>query len=195
MSSLMPHNGTSHQERWGEVRQQRKQREEQQRQEQARMNQQQRSESSVGVDSIEALFAKGDQAILGWSAKSADYSQFRVEDHHTDADAVQIVLSALNQMRQERDNAIALISFLTAERKTLRSHITNLHRPDPAPQRLYAKVGLHEACPDFVLRAARTAYRKALHPDGQPERHRADAQRRFIEAEGVFEEIKRLRGR
>lgn len=192
----MPHDRTSsYQERWDEVRRQRNQRERQQRQERARMDQQQRGESSVGAESIEALFVKGDQAILSWSAKSADYSQFQVEDHHTDADAVQIVLSALNQMKQERDNAIALISFLTAERKTLRSHITNLHRPNPTPQRLYAKVGLHEGCPDFVWRAAQTAYRKALHPDGQPERHRADAQRRFTEAEAVFEEIRRLRNR
>jgi hypothetical protein len=192
----MPHDRASpYQERWDEVRRQRNQRERQQRQERARIDPQQHGESSVGAQSMEALFVKGDQAIRDWLSKSADYSQFRVEDHHTDADAVQIVLSALNQMQQERDNAIALISFLTAERKTLRSHITNLHRPDPTPQRLYAKVGLHEACPDFVLQAARTAYRKALHPDGQPERHRADAQRRFIEAEGVFEEIRRLRGR
>jgi hypothetical protein len=158
------------------------------------MDQQQRSESSVGAESIEALFVKGDQAILGWSAKAANYSQFRVEDHHTNTDAVQILLSALNQMKQERDNAIALISFLTAERKTLRSHITSLHRPDSAPRRLFAMVGLHEGCPDFVLRAARAAYRKALHPDGQAEQHRAEAERRFKEAEEIFHEIWRSRG-
>lgn len=190
----MSHDRTSpYQERWEKVRRQRNQRERQQRQERARMDQQQRSESSIGAGSVEALFTKGDQAILEWSAKSADYSQFRVEDHHTDADAAQILLSALNQMKQERDNAIALISFLTAERKTLRSRIASLHRPNTPAHRLYAKVGLHEGCPDFVLQAARTAYRKALHPDRQSERHRADAQRRFIEAERVFEEIQRLR--
>jgi hypothetical protein len=192
----MPHDRTSpYQERWNEVRRQRNQRERHQRHERARMDQQQRSEPSFGVENIEALFKKGDQAILDWSSKTADYSRFRVEDHHTDADAVQIVLAALNQMKQERDTAIALVSLLTSGRNVLRSHIANLHRPDPTPQRLYAKVGLHEGCPDFVLRAARTAYRKALHPDRQPERHRADAQRRFIEAEGMFEEIRRLRGR
>lgn len=183
-----------YQERWDQVRHQRYQREKQQREERAGEHQQKRCDTH-SADDIRALFARGDQAILGWSAKTVDYSQFRVEDHHTDADAVQIVLSALNQMKQERDNAIALVSFLTAERNTLRSHIATFHHPDTPARRLYAKVGLHEGCPDFVLRAARTAYRKALHPDGQPERHRADAQRRFIEAEGVFEEIKRLRGR
>ncbi|GEO16050.1 hypothetical protein MAE02_37460 [Microvirga aerophila] len=98
-------------------------------------------------------------------------------------------------MKQERDNAIALISFLVSERKILRSHIANLNRPDTPAQRLYARVGLHEGCPDFIVGAARTAYRKALHPDRKPERHRVEAERRFKEAEGAFEEIKRLRSR
>lgn len=159
------------------------------------MDEQQRSESSVGADNIEALLVKGDQAILGWSAKSADYSRFRVEDHHTDADAVQIVLAALNCMREERDRAITLVQLLVSERKALRSHIATFHRSDTPTHRLYSMVGLREDCPDFVLQAARTAYRKALHPDGQPEQNRAEAQRRFVEAEGVFEEIKRLRSR
>ncbi|QRM27888.1 hypothetical protein [Microvirga sp. VF16] len=192
----MPHDRTSpYQERWDEVRRQRNQRERQQRQERARMDQQQRSESSVGADNIEALFAKGDQAILDWSATAADYSRFRVEDHHTDADAVQIVLLALNCMKDERDRAISLIQLLVSERKALRSHIATFHRLDTPAHRLYARVGLHEGCPNFVLQAARMAYRRALHPDGQPEQYRADAQRRFVEAEGVFEEIKRLRSR
>jgi hypothetical protein len=90
---------------------------------------------------------------------------------------------------------IAPFSFLTAEQKTPRAHIATFHHPDTPARRLYAKVGLHEGCPNFVLQAARTAYRKALHPDGQPERHRADARRRIIEAKGVFDEIRRLRGR
>lgn len=185
-----------YQECWDRVRRQRFEREERQRQERAREHQHQQRSDNSSLDDLAALFAKGDHAILDWSAKAADYSQFRVEDHHTDADAVQIVWSALDQMKQERDAAIALISLLTSERKTLRSHLANLQKcPDAAIQRLFAKVGLHEDCPDFVLRAARMVYRKALHPDGQPERHRADAQRWFVEAEGVFEEIKRLRSR
>jgi hypothetical protein len=184
-----------YQERWDRVRHQRYQREKQQRYEQEQKRQENCSTEGVGAESIEALFKKGDQAILDWSSKTADYSRFRVEDHHTDADAVQIVLSALNQMKEERDKAIALISLLTGERNALRSHMASLHRSNTPAHQVYAKVGLHEGCPDFVLQAARTAYRKALHPDGQPERHRAVAQRRFIEAEAVFEEIRRLRGR
>lgn len=188
--------GTSpYQERWDRVRRQRHQREKQSRGEGERKHQEKCSREGVGMESLEALFKKGNQAILDWSSKTADYSRFRVEDHHTDADAVQIVLSALSQMREERDKAIALISLLTGERNALRSHMASLHRSNTPAHQSYAKVGLHEGCPDFVLQAARTAYRKALHPDGQPERHRADAQRRFIEAEGVFEEIRRLRGR
>lgn len=191
----MPHNGTSpYQERWNRVRRQRYEREERQRQERAWEHQQQRSDNSR-VDDIAALFAKGDQAILDWSAKTADYTGFRAEDWHTDADAVQIVLAALNCMREERDRAISLIQLLVSERKALRLTIANLQRPDTLTQRLYAKVGLHEGCPGFVLQTTRTAYRKALHPDGQPERHRAEAERRFKEAEAVFEEIMRLRSR
>jgi len=189
----MPHDGTSpYQERWDRVRRQRKQRQEQQRDEQARK--QQCSAAGARPESIEALFSIGDQAIRDWSAKTADYSHFRVDEHHTDADAVQIVLAALNQMKQERDNAIALISLLTSERTKLRSHIKNLNLPETPTQRLYRMVGLHEGCPDFLLQAARTAYRKALHPDGQPEWHRAEAERRFKQAEEVFAAIKRLRG-
>jgi hypothetical protein len=182
-----------YQERWGRVHRQRHQRERQNREERERRYQERRSREGVGTESLEALFAKGDQVILEWSAKTSDYNGFRVEDHHTDADAVQIVLAALNQMKQERDNAIALISFLGSERKTLRSHIANLPRLETPTHRLYEKVGLHERCPDFVLRAARTAYRRALHPDGHPEQNRMEAERRFKQAEEVFEQIERLR--
>jgi hypothetical protein len=154
----MPHNGTfPYLERWDRVRRQRFERERQQRQETGK-DQQQRSESSVGAGNIEALFAKGDQAILGWSATAADYSRFRGEDHHTDADAVQIVLAALNCMKEERDRAISLIHLLVSERKALRSHIATFHRPVTPAHRLYARVGLREDCPEFVLQAARIAY-------------------------------------
>lgn len=122
--------------------------------------------------------------------------RFRVEDHRKDADAVEIVWSALSQMKQERDNAIALIGFLISERKALRSHVANLQKcPDTATQRLYARVGLHEDCPEFVVRAAQKAFRANFHPDGRPQNQRADAERRFKEAEPVFEKIMRLRTR
>jgi hypothetical protein len=58
---------------------------------------------------------------------------------------------------------------------------------------LYRRVGLDEACPDFVLKAVRTAYRRTLHPDTRPDHEKAEAERRFKEAETVFDEIARLR--
>jgi DnaJ-class molecular chaperone len=45
-----------------------------------------------------------------------------------------------------------------------------------------------------VIKAVRTAYRKTFHPDTRPEQQRAGAERRFKEAEAVFEEIYWARG-
>jgi hypothetical protein len=58
----------------------------------------------------------------------------------------------------------------------------------------FREVGLDQSCPDFVIKAARTAYRKALHPDAQPERHRSEAERRFMETEAIFAELYWHRG-
>ena len=59
---------------------------------------------------------------------------------------------------------------------------------------LLRSVGLDESCPDFVIKAVRTAYRKTFHPDTRPEYQKAQAERRFKEAEAVFEEIYWIRG-
>jgi hypothetical protein len=58
---------------------------------------------------------------------------------------------------------------------------------------IYRRVGLDEHCPDFVLRAVRTAYRKELHPDARPPEEKAVAERRFKEAEAVFGQLFALR--
>lgn len=60
---------------------------------------------------------------------------------------------------------------------------------------LFRRVGLDEVAPDFVIRAVHKAYRKALHPDGKPQQHRVEADRRFREMEHVFSELLRLRER
>jgi hypothetical protein len=59
---------------------------------------------------------------------------------------------------------------------------------------IFRRVGLDEGCPDFVLKAVRTAYRKQLHPDARPAHEKAEAERRFKEAEAVFDTIDVLRG-
>jgi hypothetical protein len=58
---------------------------------------------------------------------------------------------------------------------------------------LFRRVGLDEGCPDFVLKAARTAYRRQLHPDTRPAHEKAEAERRFKEAEIVFDSLFKLR--
>jgi hypothetical protein len=59
--------------------------------------------------------------------------------------------------------------------------------------KLFRRVGLNKDCPDFVIRAVRTAYRKALHPDGLPAAHKQEAHRRFIDTEKTFEKLFELR--
>jgi hypothetical protein len=76
------------------------------------------------------------------------------------------------------------------------------HRPPPPPppppeskaNPLYRRVGLDENCPKFVAEAVRKAYRRHLHPDSRPAAQKAEAERRFKEAEAAFSEIWHLRG-
>jgi hypothetical protein len=58
---------------------------------------------------------------------------------------------------------------------------------------IFRRVGLDEGCPDFIVKAARTAYRKALHPDARPAPEKAEAESRFKEAESLFDAIYALR--
>lgn len=62
--------------------------------------------------------------------------------------------------------------------------------PEQARRRtLYGRLGLAPSCPDFVLKAARTAYRRTLHPDAWPERHKPEAERLFKTVESAFQTI------
>lgn len=64
-----------------------------------------------------------------------------------------------------------------------------ISREQAERQALYAKLGLAPTCPDFVLKAARTAYRRTLHPDAWPERHKPEAERLFKTVERAFTAI------
>jgi predicted nucleic acid-binding Zn-ribbon protein len=59
--------------------------------------------------------------------------------------------------------------------------------------REFRKVGLHEDCPDFVLKAVRQIYRKELHPDPKPIHLKSEAEKRFKDAEAVFDRLYALR--
>ncbi len=182
-------------------RDQRRERREQRHQEEPRRSHQQQTGSAKArKNGTDSLFRDGDQAILQWTRAATSYEEFRVEEHHTEADAIQILLGAMTALRQERDRAIDLVNLLAQERRELRLHmlaqssVAQQTRPVYEPNPLYRKVGLDEKCPLFILHAAKRAYRKKLHPDAHPPERKAEAERRFKEAEAVFEEIERQRG-
>lgn len=58
----------------------------------------------------------------------------------------------------------------------------------------HVEVGLHQSAPDFLVRAARTAFRKAYHPDTKPENEKATAETTFKRSEAAFERLFRARG-
>jgi hypothetical protein len=58
----------------------------------------------------------------------------------------------------------------------------------------HAAVGLHQSAPDFLLNAARTAFRKAHHPDTKPVNQKAGAEAAFKRNEAAFERLFRMRG-
>lgn len=58
----------------------------------------------------------------------------------------------------------------------------------------FRRVGLDPSAPRFVIEAVRKAYRRTLHPDVHPHGRKAEAERRFKDAEAAFAEIWQLRG-
>ncbi|MGH1572561.1 hypothetical protein ACRAWG_20145 [Methylobacterium sp. P31] len=58
---------------------------------------------------------------------------------------------------------------------------------------VYRRVGLSPSAPDWLVEAARRAYRRRLHPDVHPPHHRPQAHDRYIRAEEAFERIRQLR--
>jgi hypothetical protein len=58
----------------------------------------------------------------------------------------------------------------------------------------HAAVGLHQSAPDFLLNAARTAFRKAYHPDTKPLNEKAGSEAAFKQHEAAFDRIFRMRG-
>jgi hypothetical protein len=62
---------------------------------------------------------------------------------------------------------------------------------------LYAQVGLHPSCPEFVLRAVQRTFRKEYHPDAlsdRPVEEQLAAQERFKMYEQLFDSIDKIRG-
>jgi hypothetical protein len=59
---------------------------------------------------------------------------------------------------------------------------------------VYRRVGLDQDCPRWVAEIVRREFRRRLHPDGKGPTQKAEAERRFKQAEEVFSEIWQLRG-
>ncbi|WP_437871739.1 J domain-containing protein [Methylorubrum extorquens] len=79
------------------------------------------------------------------------------------------------------------------ERQLARAGDVATSRPGPVPDPLYHSLGLHPGSPDWLVIAARRAFRVRLHPDRHP-RHRQQAHERFTLAEARFTEIYARRG-
>lgn len=58
----------------------------------------------------------------------------------------------------------------------------------------HAAVGLHQSAPDFLVKAARTAYRKAYHPDTKSAGEKAATEVAFKRNEAAFRRVFRKRG-
>ncbi|MBM0204435.1 hypothetical protein JNW90_16055 [Micromonospora sp. STR1s_5] len=62
-------------------------------------------------------------------------------------------------------------------------------------QALFRRVGLHPDAPEWVVASVQRAYRAKLHPDRHPPRLKEAAERRFKEAEAIFDRIEQERAR
>ena len=105
-------------------------------------------------------------------------------------------------LRQAAEHRLSLERELQKATKALREAENDLrkerqrNKPDATPgtpNTIFRRVGLDSSAPRFAIEAARKAYRKSLHPDLQPLARKAEAERRFKEAEAAFDEIWRLR--
>ena len=101
------------------------------------------------------------------------------------------------------DHLTAALVSARDEVATLRDENQRLHRDlrqaeaaAPSPrQAIFRRVGLDEDAPEWVVAAVQRAYRAKLHPDRYPPRLKEAAERRFKEAEMVFDQIGRERAR
>jgi hypothetical protein len=127
----------------------------------------------------------------------------RVEPHfdepRTEEQSPSDRLLLLNQIEQLETD----LNDLRREASVLRSNNERLERDlrnakaaqtNTRPNPIFHRVGLDEGAPEWLVVAVRRAYRKRLHPDAHPEGRKMEAERRFKEAEQVFDEIWKLKG-
>lgn len=130
------------------------------------------------------------------------YSSFRVDEleavvtkNWNDAPSLQKVAEELNHRHTGRalrllrkvEQRISELSQGGKKRGAARAEPTEL-------EALFASVGLHPSAPDFLLDAARRAYRKHYHPDmhsSAPDDQKKEAEEIFKEMENIFDDIER----
>jgi hypothetical protein len=134
--------------------------------------------------------------------QAAPVASSRVEPHFEPWTAEQkssehsILLRKIEELEHDlkearREASVLRLAKERLERDLQRARATQAgNRSNP----LFRRVGLDENAPEWVAVAVRKAYRKRLHPDVHPASRKADAERRFIEAETVFTEIWRVKG-
>ena len=105
---------------------------------------------------------------------------------------------ARRQLEVDRNRHAVMLAEREAYIRTLKADLTAAQvsarrtvERDGDP--VYRRVGLSPSAPDWLVQAARTAYRRRLHPDVHPPHHRPQAHDRYIRAEEAFERIGRLR--
>lgn len=91
-----------------------------------------------------------------------------------------------------------MVAEAEAEVERLNTEIERLRASRSIPEAdskaaLFRRVGLCENAPEWLVTAARRAYRSALHPDRHPAHRKQEADRRFKLAEATFEAIEALR--
>jgi hypothetical protein len=126
------------------------------------------------------------------------------------ASAIVRLSADLNKQRARADEFEQIMSAMGREFAILNATATTLaERAGVSPAELvqlkrmwanasadpyHAAVGLHQSAPDFLLNAARTAFRKAHHPDTKPLNEKPAAETTFKRNEAAFERLFRMRG-
>ncbi len=95
------------------------------------------------------------------------------------------------ELRSELRIAHAHIEFLQEQLEEVSQAPSS---PSTSGHPLYRRVGLDQDAPKWVVETVRREYRMRLHPDGKPAGQKAEAERRFKQAEEVFGEIWTMRG-
>jgi hypothetical protein len=106
------------------------------------------------------------------------------------------LLEQVQELQRDLDTAHRTIAMLQAQKekveRDLRAARTTARKG--RTDALYARVGLDRDAPDWLVTASRRAHRSYWHPDRHPSPGKAEAEREFKDAEGVFSQIYRQRG-